>query len=161
MATVLALVSCILLALVAGLLLLLAQLLRGMRVQLREAPLLAEKLAQQLLAVRQGLEQTRGAAFKLAPELVRHLQEGQQLLHDLKLLTGRGEQVARRLEEGGSAGGAAPVEARREADGEPIADDPTADPLAGLLADLGEAAGTVRRAPSQAEVALRTKEGAG
>ncbi|HEX2859345.1 MAG TPA: DUF6468 domain-containing protein [Alphaproteobacteria bacterium] len=177
MSLALATISCVLLALVAGLLLLLGQLLRGMRRELREAPLLAEKLAQQLLAVRTGLEQARVTAHKLGPDLGVQLQAAQTIVNDLKFLIARGEQVANRVESGTShANGKvqATVTVTAEPAEAPVTYSPQTivqhsplpqhqqDPLESLLADLEEAAGTgtetVRRRPSQAEMELRAKE---
>jgi hypothetical protein len=160
----LATVSCVLLALVAGLLLLLGQLLRGMRKEMREAPLLAEKLAQQLLAVRQGLEQARVTAHKLGPDLTTNLQSAQTMIGDLKFLIARAEQVAGKLEHTGTSRVEATitkvVEQPAHQTMEMIAPSGSVqhDPLESLLADLEEAAGTVSRRPSQAEVELRAKE---
>ena len=181
MSLALATISCVLLALVAGLLLLLGQLLRGMRRELREAPLLAEKLAQQLLAVRTGLEQARHeihqAAHKLGPDLGAQLQAAQTTVNDLKFLIARGEQVANRVEQTAAGHPNGKLQATVTVTSEPAEAPVTyapqavvqhhpqqADPLESLLADLEEAAGTqpgpetVRRRPSQAEIELRAKE---
>lgn len=164
MSLALATISCVLLALVAGLLLLLGQLLRGMRKELREAPLLAEKLAQQLLAVRSGLEQAKHeihqAAGKLGPDWANQVQAAQTTLNDLKFLIARGEQVASKLEtsqQNGKLGGTVTVHTEKTVEIPAPVVTASADPLESLLADLEETAPVSRR-PSQAEVALRAKD---
>jgi uncharacterized phage infection (PIP) family protein YhgE len=166
----LATVSCVLLALVAGLLLLLGQLLRGMRRELREAPLLAEKLAQQLLAVRQGLEQARQemnhAAHKLGPDLNQQLQAAQTTVSDLKFLIARGEQTANRMEHANGAKIETTITKTVQTLEQPMVQQMEStvatDPLENLLAELGDAAGSgskaIARRPSQAEIELRAKE---
>lgn len=97
--------TAVLLALVAGLLLALWFQLRDWRKHLQEAPLLAEQLAEQLLSARNGLEELKKSLLAHGPELSRLLSEGGKLRVELELLLQRGEQMARKLDQ--------PVEVRR------------------------------------------------
>lgn len=151
----LTLLSVILLALVAGLLMALWTQLRDWRKANREAPLLAEQLAEQMLAARKGLTGLKQALTGEAPELNRLLSEGAQLRLDLQFLLQRCEQVAQRLEQITSS---RPLPQAKQAVAETVAGangqaagqnmaKPDAaggtDPLEELLAGLQEATGNV------------------
>jgi hypothetical protein len=99
MAAYLTLLSVILLAMVAGLLMALWAQLRDWRKANREAPLLAEQLAEQMLAARNGLNGLKQSLTAEAPELNRLLSEGAQLRLDLQFLLQRCEQLAQKLEQ--------------------------------------------------------------
>lgn len=99
MAAYLTLLSVILLAMVAGLLMALWTQLRDWRKANREAPLLAEQLAEQMLAARNGLNGLKQSLTAEAPELNRLLSEGAQLRLDLQFLLQRCEQLAQKLEQ--------------------------------------------------------------
>lgn len=94
----LGLVSCLLLALVAGLLLAVGQQVQAVRKEMRAAPLLAEELARQLLAARTALEQLKRAAAEAAPGIEKNMNEANRVRQDLQFLAARGEQLAARLE---------------------------------------------------------------
>lgn len=108
MTAYLSLLSVILLALVAGLMLALWLQLRDWREANRKAPLLAEQLAEQLLSARKGLHELKQVLTAQAPELNRLLGEGSKVRLELQLLLQRAEQAAARLETT-VASGAGPV----------------------------------------------------
>jgi hypothetical protein len=87
-----------LLALVAGLLLAVGQQVKVWRRAVAESPLLAEQLAMQLLAARQGLESLRKGVVEQGPELSRLLSEGGKLRTELQFLLEKAEQRAARLD---------------------------------------------------------------
>lgn len=88
----------ILLALVAGLLLTLWVSLRAWRVSAVESPMLAERLAEQLLGARRGLDELKKALVVVAPEVSKLLSEGRKMQVDLEFVVRRAEQVATDLE---------------------------------------------------------------
>ena len=87
-----------LLALVAGLLLVVGQQVRVWRRAMAQSPLLAEQLATQLLAARQGLEALRKGVVAQGPELSRMLSEGGKLRTELQYLLEKADQVAGRMD---------------------------------------------------------------
>lgn len=89
----------VLLALVAGLLLVLHFQLRTWREASREAPLLAEKLTEAMLSARKGLSDLRHELVGQGPELNRLISEGDKLRVELQFLMQRGAQMAERLDE--------------------------------------------------------------
>lgn len=101
----LGLVSCVLLALVAGLLLTIGEQMRRMKADFRKAPLLAEDLARQLMQAREAMAQLQKAAREAGPALQPVLKEAGRLRQDLEFLNTRAEKLAQRLEQE-SRGGA-------------------------------------------------------
>lgn len=93
------LLSVVLLALVAGLLMAVWFQLRDWRRANREAPLLAERLAEQLLAARKGLADLKQGLTSMGPELSTTLSDGGKLRVELQFLMQRCEQVAGKLEQ--------------------------------------------------------------
>ncbi len=87
-----------LLALVAGLLLAVGQQVRLWRQAVGQSPLLAEQMATQLLAARQGLETLRQGVLAQGPELSRLLSEGSKVRTELQFLLEKAEQRASRLD---------------------------------------------------------------
>jgi hypothetical protein len=163
-----------LLALVAGLLLAVGQQVRVWRHAVANSPLLAEQLATQLLAARQGLESLRKGVLEQGPELSRLLSEGGKLRTELQFLLEKAEQRAARMDlqlaksqaEGGEVkpsrnnGKQALIEQVAGANGHAIMpSQPSSDPLEELLAGLQTPPSpTTRRGPvTQAELALQQR----
>jgi hypothetical protein len=90
--------SVCLLAMVAGLLLALWFQLRDWRQANKAAPLLAEQLAEQLLAARKGLADLKATLTANGPELNRLLGDAGKLRVELQYLLQRGEQLAQKLD---------------------------------------------------------------
>ncbi len=88
----------ILLALVAGLLLLLYFQMRTWRAANREAPLLAEKLTEAMMSSRKGLQDLKNELIARGPELNNLISEGNKLRTELQFLLQRGAQMASQLE---------------------------------------------------------------
>ncbi|MCA3243820.1 MAG: hypothetical protein INF43_00755 [Alphaproteobacteria bacterium] len=169
-----------LLAMVAGLLLAVGQQVKVWRRAVADSPLLAEQLATQLLAARQGLESLRKGVVEQGPELSRLLSEGGKLRTELQFLLEKAEQRAARLDlqldkSAPAATGAkvlptkaaaknALIEQVAGANGHAIQpSQPSQDPLEELLAGLqgtpgGQSTSGVRRGPvTQAELALQQR----
>lgn len=153
--------TAVLLALVAGLLIALWFQLRDWRKHLRDSPLLAEQLAAQLLAARSGLEELKKGLLAQGPELSRLLSDGNKTRVELELLLQRSEQVARKLERpveavtakvSITADGKTEVEEVAGANGQAIQPaKPARDPLEDLLAGLQQyEESPVSKAPSAA-----------
>ena len=87
-----------LLAMVAGLLLVIGQQVRVWRKTMAQSPLLAEQLAMQLLTARNGLEDLRKGILQQGPELSRLLSDGGKLRTDLQFLLEKADQSAGRLD---------------------------------------------------------------
>lgn len=125
---------------VAGLLLALWFQLRDWRQSVAQAPLMAERLAEQLMAARKGLEELKRSVIAQAPELNQLLSEGGKLRVELQYLLQRAEKI------GGNGEGKlsqtvknaeAMVEEIAGANGQAIQSSHTAhDPLEDLLAGL-------------------------
>lgn len=98
MALYLNILTVVLLALVAGLLLMLYFQLKIWRVANREAPLLAEKLTEAMLSARKGLADLKQDLIGQGPELGRLTTEASKLRVELQFLLQRGAQVAAQLE---------------------------------------------------------------
>lgn len=98
MALYLNILSVVLLALVAGLLLALYFQLKVWRSTNREAPLLAEKLAEAMLSARKGLADLKHELVAQGPDLNRLLTEGGKLRVEMQFLLQRGAQLAERLD---------------------------------------------------------------
>lgn len=94
MALYLNILTVVLLALVAGLLLTLYFQLKTWRTANREAPLLAEKLAEAMLSARKGLVDLKSELVGQGPELNRLLSDGDKLRVELQFLLQRGAQMA-------------------------------------------------------------------
>jgi hypothetical protein len=162
-----------LLALVAGLLLAVGQQVRVWRKAMAESPLLAEQLAAQLLAARNGLEDLRKGVLGQGPELSRLLSEGGKLRTELQFLLEKADQSAARLDlqmDKKTNGTAAKmpkasgsiIEQVAGANGHSVQPSHrTADPLEELLAGLqapliGPESKSARRGPvTQAELSLQ------
>jgi hypothetical protein len=165
-----------LLALVAGLLLAVGQQVRVWRQAVANSPLLAEQLAAQLLAARQGLESLRKGVLEQGPELSRLLSEGGKLRTELQFLLEKAEARAARMDlqlaKADNAtvrptkanGKQSLIEEVAGANGHAIMpSQPSSDPLEELLAGLQTpATPTTRRGPiTQAELALQQRVKAG
>ncbi len=87
-----------LLALVAGLLLVVGQQVRVWRKAMQDSPLLAEKLAEQLLSARRGLDELKKGVVAQGPELNRLLSDGGKLRTELQYLLQRADKVGAQLE---------------------------------------------------------------
>lgn len=98
MALYLNILTVVLLALVAGLLLTLYFQLKTWRAVNREAPLLAEKLAEAMLSARKGLADLKAELIGQGPELNRLLSDGDKLRVELQFLLQRGAQMASQLD---------------------------------------------------------------
>ena len=147
----------VVLALVAGLLLTLWLNLRMWRESATAAPVLAERLTEQLLAARRGLEELKKALMAVSPEVSKLLSDGRKMQVDLEFVMQRAEQVAKGLAEGAVAksgavkgGGGQVVADKVRLDSEAVAGangkavqvsavahDPLEDLLAGLQAATG------------------------
>ncbi len=127
----LGLVSCVLLALVAGLLLTIGEQLKRMKADFRKAPLLAEDLASQLMQAREAMAQLQKAAKDAGPLLQPVLKESERVRQDLEFLTARAEKLAQRLED----------DVRRDVQDEPVVALPVAAKVGPLL--------TAYRAPEE------------
>ena len=99
MALYLNILTVVLLALVAGLLLMLYFQLKVWRKANREAPLLAEKLTEAMMSARKGLADLKSELITQGPELGRLNTEAGKLRLELQFLIQRGAQVAAQLEE--------------------------------------------------------------
>lgn len=95
----LGLVSCVLLALVAGLLLAFGQQVRQVKADLKKAPLLAEDLARQMMQAREALVQLQKAVKDTAPDVDKVIREAEKARQDLQFLNARAETLARQLED--------------------------------------------------------------
>lgn len=183
MALYLSILSVLLLSVVAGLLLAVWMQLREWKDSTREAPLLAEKMAEQLMNARRGLEELKRALVASGPEISALVSDAGKARVELQFLLQRAEQVAATLdapkakvEEEGTATVALPDETPVErvaganglaAQQSQVAHDPLEDLLATLQA--GEEAGNVtllhrpgraskRKGPvTQAELDLQQK----
>jgi hypothetical protein len=161
----------LLLALVAGLLLAVGQQVRVWRQVMAQSPLLAEQLAMQLLSARQGLEHLRAGLMQQGPELTRLTSDAGKLRTDLQYLLEKADQAAARMDmklhpPTESAKSArlpkvqgAVVEQVAGANGHAIQpSQPSHDPLEDLLAGLQAvpaAATSIRRGPvTKAELTL-------
>lgn len=98
MALYLNILTAVLLALVAGLLLMVSFQLRAWRSANAQAPLLAEKLTEAILSARKGLADLKGELVAQAPELGRLTTEASQLRVELQFLIQRATQMAERMD---------------------------------------------------------------
>jgi hypothetical protein len=110
-----------LLALVAGLLLVVGQQVRVWRKAMQDSPLLAEKLAEQLLSARRALDELKKGVLSQGPELNRLLSDGGKLRTELQFLLQRADKAGAALE-----GVSAKVEAVLPAMGAPVVTPPVA-----------------------------------
>jgi hypothetical protein len=157
MSVFLGIVSCVLLALVAGLLLTVGFWLYEFRNSYRKMPMLGEELTRQLMGARDALAGLQKTAKETGPELARQAGEAQKLLIELKLVIAKGEEVAARIDASRPAPQAAPLIHRTAADNATVtisenvvaAASASRDPLEELLAGLGSE-------PPQAEAAAKT-----
>lgn len=101
MALYLNILTAVLLALVAGLLLMVSFQLRTWRSTNAQAPLLAEKLTEAILSARKGLADLKAELVAQGPELGRLTTEAAKLRVELQFLIQRGQQVADRMDNGG------------------------------------------------------------
>lgn len=99
MALYLNILTVTLLALVAGLLLMLSFQLRNWRIANAQAPLLAEKLAEAMLSARKGLADLKQELIAQGPELGRLNGEAAKLRLELQFLLQRGAQMAQQLDD--------------------------------------------------------------
>ncbi|RYG62273.1 MAG: hypothetical protein EON60_00400 [Alphaproteobacteria bacterium] len=90
--------TAVLLALVAGLLLMVSFQLRAWRSSNAQAPLLAEKLTEAILSARKGLSDLKSELVAQGPEISRLTTEASKMRVELQFLIQRGEQMANRLE---------------------------------------------------------------
>lgn len=98
MALYLNILTAVLLALVAGLLLMVSFQLRTWRSSNAQAPLLAEKLTEAILSARKGLSDLKSELVAQGPEISRLTTEASKMRVELQFLIQRGEQMANRLE---------------------------------------------------------------
>ena len=98
MAMYLSILTVVLLALVAGLLLMLHMQLRHWREAARQAPLLAETLTEGMLTARRGLSEMKQELVKLGPDLSRLIDEGGKARVELQFVLQRAEQLAAKLD---------------------------------------------------------------
>ncbi|RYG62165.1 MAG: hypothetical protein EON60_00825 [Alphaproteobacteria bacterium] len=98
MALYLNILTAVLLALVAGLLLMVSFQLRTWRSSNAQAPLLAEKLTEAILSARKGLGDLKSELVAQGPEISRLTTEASKMRVELQFLIQRGEQMANRLE---------------------------------------------------------------
>ncbi len=106
MAMYISILTVLLLALVAGLLLVLHFQLKEWRVAAREAPLLAEKLTEAIMSARKGLADIKHELTSSGPELNRLIDAAGQSRVELQFLLKRAETVAEKLDSGTSRKGA-------------------------------------------------------
>lgn len=98
MALYLNILTAVLLALVAGLLLMVSFQLRAWRSNNAQAPLLAEKLTEAIMSARKGLADLKTELVAQGPEISRLTTEASKMRVELQFLIQRGEQMAGRLE---------------------------------------------------------------
>lgn len=98
MALYISILTVLLLALVAGLLLVLHFQLKEWRVAAREAPLLAEKLTEAILSARKGLADIKQELGSSGPELNRLIDAAGQSKVELQFLLQRAESMGDKLE---------------------------------------------------------------
>lgn len=98
MALYISILTVVLLALVAGLLLVVHIQLKEWRVTAREAPLLAEKLTEAMLSARKGLADVKQELAASGPELNRLIEAAGQSRVELQYLLQRAEHMGQRLE---------------------------------------------------------------
>lgn len=98
MALYISILTILLLALVAGLLLTLHIQLKEWRVAAREAPLLAEKLTEAIMSARKGLADIRHELTAAGPDLSRLIEESGKQRVELQFLLQRADKVAQRME---------------------------------------------------------------
>jgi hypothetical protein len=104
MAVYLSLVSCILLAGVAGLLLMVGFQMRQMRMALKDAPTLGDAMGQQLNMAKEALSSLEKGAREMTPTLEKNVREAQMAVQDLSYLTKRAEEILSLLEKNIEAG---------------------------------------------------------
>lgn len=92
-------VSCVLLALVAGLLITVGWWLYEFKNSYRKMPMLGEELTRQLMGARDALMGLQRSARDTGPELAKHVAEAHKLMQDLRFLLSRGEEIASKLEQ--------------------------------------------------------------
>lgn len=95
----LGIVSCVLLALVAGLLLTVGLWLYEFRQNYKKAPLLGEELTRQLIGAREALVNLQRTAKEAGPELAKAVASAQNMTQDLNFLLARAEKVASALDD--------------------------------------------------------------
>lgn len=98
MALYISILTVVLLALVAGLLLVVHIQLKEWRVTAREAPLLAEKLTEAMLSARKGLADMRQELVSSGPELNRLIEAAGQSRVELQYLLQRAEGMADKID---------------------------------------------------------------
>lgn len=99
MSLYLSILTVLLLSVVAGLLLAVWLQLREWKDASREAPLLAERMAEQLMQARRGLEELKKALVASGPELSSLLSEGGKMRVELQFLLQRADQVAAAIDQ--------------------------------------------------------------
>lgn len=104
MAVYLSLVSCVLLAGVAGLLVMVGFQVRQMRMALKDAPTLGDAMGQQLNMAKEALNNLQNGARELTPTLEKGVREAQMAVQDLTYLTKRAEEILALLEKNIEAG---------------------------------------------------------
>ncbi|MCP5405126.1 MAG: hypothetical protein H6922_02755 [Pseudomonadaceae bacterium] len=95
-------VSVVLLALVAGLLLTVGWWLYEFRQSYKKIPLLGEELTRQLMQAREALQQLQRSAREHGPELAKNVDAAQKMMQDLQFLTQRADEAASQLERVGA-----------------------------------------------------------
>jgi hypothetical protein len=138
----LGIVSCVLLALVAGLLMTVGLWLYEFRQNYKKAPLLGEELTRQLMSAREALVNLQRVAKESGPELAKAVSAAQNMTQDLTFLIARAEKVASKLDDTTAA---KPKEAKVPSaeSGKVVSENVVAaastarDPLEELLAGLG------------------------
>lgn len=174
MSMFLGVVSCVLLALVAGLLLTVGFWLYEFRNSYRRMPMLGEELTRQLMGARDALSGLQKTALSTGPELAKATGDAQKMVQELRILIAKGEEIAARIDEARPAP-AQLIPARADSGRVSVASEnvvaaasASRDPLEELLEGLGTVpdapAGTAQAAaddgeqegpPSQAEIQLR------
>ena len=165
MALYLSILTVVLLALVAGLLITLYFQLREWRSAAADAPLLAEKLTEAIMSARKGLAALRADLVAHGPELMKISGEASKLRTELQFLLQRGAKLADELDEREAEARAdmpmlrlapttqAVVEQVAVANGlaaKPVKEAADGDPLEELLANLQtQPAETVKKSPKR------------
>lgn len=154
----LSVLTCVLLACVAGLLLVVAQQVRALRREAGKLPVLQDDMGRFLMTARQGVEELKTKLVAVGPQLESQVSDADKRVTELELLLDRAEKVAAKLEQGIDVGrpatvvGVTPVPAvevvvaNGAAAREPKDTIIEKDPLEDLLAGLKEARAGVARA---------------
>lgn len=160
----LGIVSCVLLALVAGLLMTVGLWLYEFRQNYKKAPLLGEELTRQLMAARDALLGLQKTAKETGPELAKAVSAAQTIMQDLTFLVARAEKVADKLDAATSQGKPRPGKVPAAEGGKVVSENVVAaasasrDPLEELLAGLGNEPAPVPQQAPQPELNLSPPE---